>query len=98
MKTFLRKFFFATALVVATGVVPTHFESTATACPGCKTANETEERRPKAYMYSILFMLGMPATVFTGFSIAFYRMSKKAAAAQLAELATSEAPENDEHS
>jgi hypothetical protein len=31
-------------------------------------------------MLSILFMLGMPATVFTGFGVAFYRMSKRSAA------------------
>jgi hypothetical protein len=28
-------------------------------------------------MLSILFMLGMPATVFAGFGVAFYRMSRK---------------------
>ena len=33
--------------------------STAMACPNCKFANETESNRPKAYMYSILFMIGM---------------------------------------
>lgn len=47
------------------------------ACPLCKNANETEENLPKAYMYSILFMLAMPATVFTGFGIGFYRLSRK---------------------
>jgi len=47
------------------------------ACPGCKTANETESRRPQAYMMSILFMLGMPATIVTGFGFAFYRMSRQ---------------------
>ncbi|MEZ6123171.1 MAG: hypothetical protein R3C49_08370 [Planctomycetaceae bacterium] len=51
--------------------------STASACPNCKFANETEADRPRAYMYSILFMLGMPATIFTGFGISFYRMAKK---------------------
>ena len=57
------------------------------ACPMCKTALEdTEdqdpalEARPKAYMYSILFMLSMPATLFSAFGIAFYRLSKKQAA------------------
>ena len=33
-------------------------------------------------MYSILFMLGMPATVFAGFGIAFYRLSRRAALEQ----------------
>lgn len=52
------------------------------ACPLCKLANEskqaTEEEnlRPRAYMYSILFMLSMPATLLTGFSFGFYRLWK----------------------
>lgn len=29
-------------------------------------------------MYSILFMIGMPATIFTGFGISLYRLTKKA--------------------
>lgn len=54
----------------------------AVACPMCKTAQEETttpeaEARPKAYMYSILFMLSMPATLFAGFGIGFYRLSKK---------------------
>lgn len=48
------------------------------ACPNCKAANETDSNRPRAYMYSILFMIGMPATIFTTFGISFYRMTKKA--------------------
>lgn len=47
-------------------------------CPNCKLANETDSALPRAYMYSILFMIGMPATIFTGFGISFYRMTKKA--------------------
>lgn len=54
------------------------FSSVASACPNCKFANETESKRPRAYMYSILFMIGMPATIFTGFGIGFYRMARKA--------------------
>lgn len=61
--------------------------SEAQACPGCKNANETDSLRPRAYMYSILFMLGMPATVFTGFGIAFYRMSRRAMLEQQEQLA-----------
>ncbi len=59
----------------------------ARACPMCKYANEdgsedgsaTSEanRRPRAYMYSILFMISMPATLLAGFSFSFYRMWKK---------------------
>lgn len=29
------------------------------ACPMCKIANEQDSLLPKAYMYSILFMMGM---------------------------------------
>lgn len=50
---------------------------TAQACPMCKEANESNDRRPQAYMYSILFMLAVPATVATGFGIGFYRLAKK---------------------
>jgi hypothetical protein len=39
---------------------------TAQACPMCSLSIAEEDRLPKAYMYSILFMLGMPATVFAG--------------------------------
>lgn len=63
----------------------------AQACPNCKLANETDSALPRAYMYSILFMIGMPATIFTGFGISFYRMTKKA---QL-EAAESLLPETD---
>lgn len=52
--------------------------SSALACPNCKLGNETESNRPRAYMYSILFMIGMPATIFTGFGISFYRMVRQA--------------------
>ena len=57
------------------------------ACPNCKFANETEKDRPRAYMYSILFMIGMPATIFTGFGLSFYRMVRKAQQAADAEAA-----------
>jgi hypothetical protein len=44
----------------------------------CKLANETDSRLPTAFMYSILFMLGMPATILTGFGVGFWRLSRKA--------------------
>jgi hypothetical protein len=55
----------------------------ARACPMCKVANESGENaavrdaRPRAYMYSILFMLSMPATLLTGYGFGFYRMHKR---------------------
>lgn len=60
--------------------------SSADACPMCQFANKNGEkegelseanRRPRAYMYSILFMISMPATIFAGFSFSFYRMWKQ---------------------
>ncbi|WP_437223164.1 hypothetical protein SH661x_003101 [Planctomicrobium sp. SH661] len=52
------------------------------ACPMCKAALENNEdpavaARPKAYMYSILFMLSMPATLATLFGVSFYRLSRQ---------------------
>jgi hypothetical protein len=71
----------------------------AQACPMCKYANEADQhdeaanRRPKAFMYSILFMLSMPPTIFTVFGISFYRLNKQAqAAAALENEATTETP------
>lgn len=54
----------------------------ASACPMCKLASESSSRLPRAYMYSILFMMGMPAVVTAGFGIGFYRLSRKAAQMQ----------------
>lgn len=71
-KLLIWSFFF----VAAQGGLPAS-QLTAQACPSCKAANESDTRLPTAYMYSILFMLAMPATVFTGFGISFYRLSQK---------------------
>ena len=40
--------------------------SAALACPMCKAANEEDDSKPRAYMYSILFMLTVPATLVSG--------------------------------
>ena len=82
MKTLLRSLLLTSVFAFTCGLLPSGLTSTVQACPGCKNANETDNLRPRAYMLSILFMLGMPATVFTGFGIAFYRMSKRAALEQ----------------
>jgi hypothetical protein len=84
MKRHWQRLILSVALLAAVGGIPHPLVSSAEACPSCKAANATTDRRPKAYMASILFMLAMPATVFTGFGVAFYRMSRKAAATQLA--------------
>jgi hypothetical protein len=52
------------------------------ACPMCKLATESASRQPRAYMYSVLFMMSMPAMLTTGFGIAFYRLSRKGARMQ----------------
>jgi len=62
------------------------------ACPMCKGALANDQdpvaaARPKAYMYSILFMLSMPATLVTAFGISFYRLSRQQQAINAALLA-----------
>jgi hypothetical protein len=46
--------------------------ATAQACPMCSQSIAEEDLLPHAYMYSILFMLGMPAVVFGGIGTAIY--------------------------
>ena len=43
----------------------------------CKAAAEQDDKQPKAYMYSILFMLGMPAVIFGSFGYGLYRMNQR---------------------
>jgi hypothetical protein len=70
-------------LTIAAGLLVCLATATpASACPMCKLANESDSRLPTAYMYSILFMLGMPATVLSGFGIGFWRLSRQAARMQ----------------
>ncbi|MDB4733574.1 hypothetical protein OAF42_03935 [Planctomicrobium sp.] len=69
------------ALVLCSGFV---ISAAAEACPMCQVANEDDTgdatlARPRAYMYSILFMLAVPATMFTVFGVSFYRLSKSQA-------------------
>ncbi len=49
----------------------------ADACPMCQIANESDTHKPRAYMYSILFMLSMPMMVFAGFGFGLYRLSQR---------------------
>jgi hypothetical protein len=81
MQNVFRRIVALVVLLAAAGLFP-FTDGAATACPSCKAANETNARLPRAYMYSILFMLGMPATVFAGFGISFYRMTRNGAADQ----------------
>ncbi|QDU82858.1 hypothetical protein Pla110_46210 [Polystyrenella longa] len=71
----MKRFFLIFSLSIclwATGLM-----SMASACPMCKEANETENALPRAYMYSILFMIAMPATIFTGLGWKFYRLTQE---------------------
>ena len=70
------------------------------ACPMCKLAVDSASRTPKAYMYSILFMMSMPMMISTGFGIAFYRLNRQAIRMREEELrafqeANETAPENE---
>ena len=65
---------FACALVLAGPLT-----ESVRACPNCKEGLATQDNTPQAYQYSIIFMLAMPATIFTGFSFGFYRLSQRAA-------------------
>jgi hypothetical protein len=89
MSSIIRRFALAVVILGAVGGLPIG-ETQAMACPNCKAGNETDPLKPKAYMYSILFMIGMPATIFTGFSLSFWRMTKKAQQEQLAAMANDE--------
>jgi hypothetical protein len=50
------------------------------ACPLCSQSIAEEDSLPHAYMYSILFMLAMPAVVFTGIGSVIYMQCRKSAA------------------
>jgi len=78
----MRRFTLLLALI-AGGLAVAADTPSAMACPMCKVANESGQDTvdanavPRAYMYSILFMLSMPATLLTGFGIGFYRLWRK---------------------
>ena len=77
MLSAVRHLIVAATVLLVVGAFPVS-SSPVHACPNCKNANESYPNRPTAYMYSILFMIGMPATIFTGFSLGFYRMVRNA--------------------
>ena len=82
MKKYTTYLLFGIALCFLMGPL----SSLADACPMCRNANETDDSLPQAYMYSIIFMISMPAMIFTGFSVAFYRLSKQTQQIQPREL------------
>jgi hypothetical protein len=65
----------------------------AQACPLCSQSIAEEDMLPQAYMYSILFMLGMPAMVFTGIGTAIFVKFRKYGVAPLERIATGETGE-----
>ena len=56
------------------------FAAAAQACPMCNQSIAEENLLPHAYMYSIIFMLTMPAAVFTGIGTFIFFQFRKAAA------------------
>jgi hypothetical protein len=72
------------ALFLLAAIVATFDFQPSTACPMCAAANESEQTdaQPRAYMYSILFMLAMPVTISTVFGVSFYRLSRQRDSAQ----------------
>ena len=87
-------------LFVAMGVIGL-VSASAEACPMCNQSIANESALPRAYMFSILFMLAMPATVFTGFGLYIagqFRSHKAAQAALLAGDETSPARADAPHS
>jgi hypothetical protein len=58
------------------------FAAAAQACPMCSQSIADDDRLPHAFMYSILFMLGMPATVALGIGTMIYIKFRQFHAAQ----------------
>ncbi len=62
----------------------------AQACPMCSQSISEENLLPHAYMYSIIFMLSMPAVVFTGIGTVIYLQFRKHYAAMPADAAVND--------
>ena len=70
-----RRLLLALALVVGTwGFSPAVPE--AAACPMCKAGLDSDNARTRAYMVSIIFMLTVPACLFSGLGIGLYRLNR----------------------
>lgn len=52
----------------------------ASACPMCKAANEEDDAKPRAYMYSILFMLVVPGTMVGGMAAGLAAVNRRESA------------------
>ena len=42
----------------------------------CRAGAEADDRLPRAFFASIVFMMSMPALLATGFGVAFWRLSR----------------------
>ena len=62
---------------IAVAIMVLAQSSSAWACPLCKYALETDENQPKAYMISILFMMGMIMTLFSSVGVLLWWVSKQ---------------------
>lgn len=76
----LRRIVLVAALLLGLGVAGPMAEP-ARACPMCKLATEQDNSLPKAYMYSILFMMGMMFTIGGGIGFGMYLLGRKENAA-----------------
>ncbi|MDZ4819934.1 MAG: hypothetical protein SGJ20_13270 [Planctomycetota bacterium] len=65
--------------------------SVALACPSCKealsAADASQQQMAKGISYSIMFMLGMPFMLISGFSLHMYRLVNRAKAEKAAQVA-----------
>lgn len=73
MQQILKTFLLAIGVVSIAGI--------AQACPMCSQSIAEEDLLPHAYMYSIIFMLTMPAVVFTGIGGFIFFQIRKAQSA-----------------
>jgi uncharacterized membrane protein len=64
-----------TSLAIAAAVLAQ--SSSAWACPMCKYALESDENEPKAYMISILFMIGMITGLFAAVAVFLWWVSRQ---------------------
>ena len=74
----MRRIFWVAALMIGVlGVIAEPVQ----ACPMCKIANEQDALLPRAYMYSILFMMGMMFSLGGGVGVGMYFLGRKENAA-----------------
>jgi uncharacterized membrane protein len=62
---------------IAVGTLVLAQASNAWACPMCKYALETDAPEPKAYMISILFMMGMITALFVSVGVLLWWVAKQ---------------------